>query len=299
MKRNCRETKSFKYRGAIGVHFFYVVVILSMAVILLATKEWTKLDGFTDYLTAAGTMTSLVLGVLAIIYSFISSRQQTDVIGSIEISSRTISQAVGQLNTLSNSAQSLQKRAEDRTESLVEIVSQLRDSVSAVQDITGKISEQSSDIAGRVQTVQSQLETLAKPANPTDPEAPAITAEYVERTLGISSVWGLCAVTLVVEAHRANKGFNLSEYVKHGGPSGGGYMNGFLIGWDCAGFFDLSVPEKTEAGSLDKKYVVSAMHPQLDAALEAEWAQRVADAKETTKLRWQKYRSAAILALCD
>jgi len=75
------------------IHFFYVVVILIALVILFATYNWTALPKFTDYLTAAGTMVSIVLGVLAIIYSFVSGDSISRSLGNVASAAEDLREA--------------------------------------------------------------------------------------------------------------------------------------------------------------------------------------------------------------
>jgi len=57
----------------IKIHFFYCILILVIAIIAIATDRWTAQKDFTAYLSNAATMTSLLLGLVAIFYSFISN----------------------------------------------------------------------------------------------------------------------------------------------------------------------------------------------------------------------------------
>ncbi|MDZ4057086.1 MAG: hypothetical protein U1D69_08985, partial [Polynucleobacter sp.] len=57
----------------ISLHFKYCVLILGMIIIAVATDRWTARQDFTTLLSNAATMTSLVLALVAIFYSFISN----------------------------------------------------------------------------------------------------------------------------------------------------------------------------------------------------------------------------------
>ena len=67
----------------IALHFKYCALILVMIIVAVATDRWTAQKDFTAYLSNAATMTSLVLGLVAIFYSFISNDSLSKSLGSI------------------------------------------------------------------------------------------------------------------------------------------------------------------------------------------------------------------------
>jgi hypothetical protein len=278
------------FGAPVEIHFFYVVLILGMALILVATREWTAIEKFTDYLTAAGTMSSLVLGVLAIIYSFVSSRQQSDVLGSIESASRNVSQVVGQMNALTISAESLQNRAETRTESMIELVSQLRVSLDSLQTTTQELTSKSEDIAGKVGSVQSQLESMGQSSKSPLEDGEIWNEKSLGNFLQNSSVWGLCAITLIVQANKsADHILHVAKYSENGGPKGVGYLQGYLVCLDAAGMFDIS----SHDGGTDLAYKLNEINPLLEKSLETAWSRRYANARPALKTRWDAYKLAA------
>ena len=54
----------------LSLHFKYCGFIAVMVVVAIATERWSTSKDFTTYLSNAATMTSLLLGVVAIFYSF-------------------------------------------------------------------------------------------------------------------------------------------------------------------------------------------------------------------------------------
>lgn len=76
------------------IHYRYWILILVLIIIAIASDRWTDKVGFTDYLSNAATMTSLVLGLVAIIYSFIANNAISSSLGSIN----SISQDIGKVN---------------------------------------------------------------------------------------------------------------------------------------------------------------------------------------------------------
>jgi hypothetical protein len=87
-------------RDTVRVHFFYVALILGLCNVLLVTFNWTTLQGFTKYLSVAATVTSLVLGVLAIIYGFVSSGTINQSLGSVESSASKLTTIAADLRSV-------------------------------------------------------------------------------------------------------------------------------------------------------------------------------------------------------
>ena len=65
------------------LHFAYLVIFLVFTMIMLATGQFTPKEKFTEYLSNAATLISVVLGLVAIIYSFISNDSLSKSLGSI------------------------------------------------------------------------------------------------------------------------------------------------------------------------------------------------------------------------
>jgi GTP1/Obg family GTP-binding protein len=75
------------------LHFIYCAIILGLVIVAIATDRWTAQQNFTEYLSNAATMTSLVLGLVAIFYSFISNDGMSRSLGNIN----NVSSQVGQV----------------------------------------------------------------------------------------------------------------------------------------------------------------------------------------------------------
>lgn len=96
---------------AIKVHFFYIIIILGLFIVFLAANTWTDKSNFTEYLTNAGTMVSLVLALLAIFYAYISN----------DSLARSLGQITGVAGDVSASKQGIAASNENLKKSLDEI----------------------------------------------------------------------------------------------------------------------------------------------------------------------------------
>jgi len=119
----------------------------------MATRNWTRLQGFTEYLSVSATITSLVLGVLAIIYGFVSSNSTTNFLGSVEVSAREMKSVGSQLRDLLSKGHELQEKAGSRNEELHVLIESLR---STIENLTTS----TTSIAGAVEKLPVKIDTL-------------------------------------------------------------------------------------------------------------------------------------------
>ncbi|GAA0412702.1 hypothetical protein ACFOY5_04520 [Massilia aurea] len=198
-----------KEHNSLQIHFFYTVVILVGIILILATRNWTSLPGFTEYLSVAATITSLVLGVLAIIYSFVSSNSMNGSLGSIQASAQDISNIGTSLRTVVAGGQTLQDRAEKRNEELHLLIGELRATIETVSNKT-------SEIAGRLDTFPSQFGELRDEVRKRAPVERVLNgseelrtmwnAEKIKTFLAKSSLLALVAMKALSDA-KQNKSY--------------------------------------------------------------------------------------------
>ncbi len=75
------------------IHFAYCVAILLLAIVAIATDRWSTQAKFTEYLSNAATMTSLMLGLVAIFYSFIANDGLSKSLGNINHVSQAVDES--------------------------------------------------------------------------------------------------------------------------------------------------------------------------------------------------------------
>jgi len=137
-------------KSTVGVHFFYVALILVLVIILLATRSWTDIPGFVRYLSVAATITSLVLALLAIIYAFISNSSVYQAIGHIEKASTDLNVEIG---FLKSTTQSLQ----DNTAMIVDSVSKVP---GRLDDISSKLNNLTTDTETKMPQTSSVVKDV-------------------------------------------------------------------------------------------------------------------------------------------
>lgn len=98
-----------------SLHYRYVIFMLLAATVFLMTDRWTGKGDFTQYLSNAATMTSLLLGVIAIFYSFISNSTMSSSLGSISEVSKDVREVGDQIAEYHENSASLMTAGQKST----------------------------------------------------------------------------------------------------------------------------------------------------------------------------------------
>lgn len=252
----------------------------------MATRDWTKLEGFTDYLSVSATITSLVLGILAIIYGFVSSNSTNSFLGSVEASAREMQNVGSNLKELLSKGQELQEKAGSRNEELHTLIENLR---STIDNLTTN----TTNIAGAVEMLPVQIdslrnEILEKNTYQTtaviEPEAYTnLQAEQIKRFLAVSSVIGLVALKALVEAKKNTKPADLERIFKEEYTDSTEYAQGYVLASSCAGLVELEF----ESGT--KKAIKISFSNDTENLIQSEWTKRQSEGSESTKSSLQRY----------
>lgn len=83
--------------GTARIHFTYVIAILLAIIIALITVQWGGIRDLVNYIGFALTITSLVLAVLAIIYSYFSNATFGQNISTLNAASQEMSRSASEL----------------------------------------------------------------------------------------------------------------------------------------------------------------------------------------------------------
>lgn len=226
---------------ALKLHFFYIVLILSIFIIQLITNDWTKVDGFTEYLNVASGVTSLVLGILAIIYSFVSTGSFNQTLGSIETSASRMGRVADELGGVLKSGESLQNRAEERTSELHGLIKDLRIGLDALAATTNDIAGSVEAMPDRINSLQKSATSYTAPDNPANGTTPLILDDaQLKAYFGRSSSFGVLGLYAAMRAAEKGKYVN---FLKLLGPKNYEYVWGYLIASTAAGVIELEHSE--------------------------------------------------------
>ncbi len=258
-------------REQLSLHFKYCGFIAVMIVVAIATEKWSASNDFTTYLSNAATMTSLLLGVVAIFYSFVSNDGMSRSLGSITTVSsevRGVREEIAQFATLTQAAT---RESQNNTVSVRNASSDLSQSIGLLSVTLQQLSEQNdalkelvSALPVRMDQLEAKFGDVAKavgekpqPAQPPQPvEAPAPV--NIERFLGRSSLSQNLLSHACVLAVSSKKPLSIPLFckaVEYNGPSG--YI-GFLT---CMHAAQLCFRKVVEGQA--QTYSVSSVSPTL------------------------------------
>jgi len=209
------------------IHIFYIVIIVGAIIIALATVDFATIPGFKDYVTFALTVTSIVLAILAVIYTFYANARLFLNIGSMEKSS-------AELSTTSSKLSDSTKELSEKVGILPEIGAKVDETHSMLADMADK-DRGSGDI-------DTEIEITDFPE------------EIIDQFLDTSSYSGLMGLYAFSLSHKYQKEFGLKEAFEKSKHFNEDYTQGYILASSCFGLFDYSVKNgKYSVGEINEK----------------------------------------------
>ena len=254
----------------LAIHFKYFAFIAFIVIIAIATDRWSERQNFTMYLSNAATMTSLLLGVVAIFYSFISNDSMSRSLGSITTVSSDVREAKQQIEYFLN----LTKTATDESSKNTALVSDasknlstsltdLDDTLRAISGQNEALKELVSSLPTQIEQLESKVEDVAKAigekpqqqveTKPDDVSKQAIEQFLARATLNENLLTYSCVLSASKNIHLSLIAF--SSAVNFNAPNA---FKGFL---NCMNAMQLC-SRRTVRGQ-EKTFKISNVHPGL------------------------------------
>jgi hypothetical protein len=251
-------------RRLLRLHFLYVSGILGGISIVLATYEWTSLSGFTEYLSVAANMTSLVLAVLAIILSFLSSDSLSGTLSSLLRTSNEVEKGAIAVNSAIAEAT---QRATERDQRMLDLVERVGVQMGALGDslelATTKIDASVTGQSAKIESLHAAFEK-SKAAVTTEQATPvsqqqATSGNAMERFIRGSSISGLTVLAVCKWALETAKPVD-TTWLSEQTTMNAGYYDGYLVAGVALGLLEVA---KHSAG-----YTVKGHDPALNGVEE-------------------------------
>jgi hypothetical protein len=257
----------------IKLHFKYVALILVMSIILIATDRWTVQKDFTAYLSNAATMTSLLLGLVAIFYSFVSNDSLSRSLGSITTVSAEVKETKDQITRYvevtketadagANSAQTLQKAAGDVAIGLINLEGTLK----AISEQNQTLQSLVSNLPVRMEKLEISFVEVAKVLGekPTLPATPVrqndISIQVIDEFLARPSLsYNLFTYACVLAASH-KKQLSIKEICKVIDIHLPSSFNGFMVAMQAIQLLNRKAVDNPDN---DRIYLISNVHPYL------------------------------------
>ena len=93
-------------------NFAYITLILLVALLVVIAHKWTPQPRFTEYLSNAATLASLLLALVAIVYSFVSSESISKSLGQISLISRDVQASKDEVREFVGTAKGLNSKVD-------------------------------------------------------------------------------------------------------------------------------------------------------------------------------------------
>ena len=242
-----------------------------MLIIAIATDRWSAKPDFTTYLSNSATMTSLLLGVVAIFYSFISNDSMSRSLGSITTVSSDVQAARHEIGQFVATSKTANETSERNTVLVQNSSTHLTESLSKLETTLTEISTQNQTLnllLGGLPTKLDQLEsrvvdvakvlgekpTQLQPVASPDDIPPRVIARFLARSALSQNLLAHACVL----ASAKNKQLVISLFCKAVGFETPSTYSGFL---SCMQAMQLCSRRAIEGQ--DRTFSITAVHPEL------------------------------------
>lgn len=258
-------------RENLALHFKYFAFIAVSVVIIVATERWSSSKEFTTYLSNAATMTSLFLGVVAILYSFIANDGMARSLGSISTVADEVRDVRHEIAAFVDLTKESTQTAATSNAQVREASTSISTSFESLNATLQELSVQNETLRGLLGSLPTrfdQLETRVgdvakaigeKPQQAQSPiSASEISSHAVNRFLERASLYQNLLSYACVLAAESKKPISIPDFciaVDSNAPNG---FQGFL---NCMNAIQLCWRKAVEGQ--DRTFVISSVHPDL------------------------------------
>lgn len=282
----------------IKVHFFYVVTILSCLIIYLMVVNWTPQPDFTEYLGNVATMVSLVLALVAIVYSFVANDGLTKSLGNLTAISDSLGDSKAQLKGFVEKAEVLSQEnaltAKDVRSASANVQTEVLDLKKVLEKIekgTSALNEIVASIPQRMDGIDSKLEEQAKKSSTEQKKRPStgnFSTQQVFDFLENTSITSNVFVYAFYLAFKSSKKIEMKDVAKLIG-SNSSYFLGLMSA--LSGFGVITVTRHMpflytvddmddELSELIEQYVKDVIDDRLSESAAVTWRDRVSELKK-------------------
>lgn len=279
-------------KSTLGIHFFYVTLILIISIILLATTKWTELPKFTDYLSTAATITSLVLGLLAIIYAYISNDSLSQTTGIVSSAANEAQDATLKISSLVSTVEGLTTGTSKTNDKLAEILGELNNQLIHLDNTTNTldkhthlISEALPEIPKGLQKIEKRFEEFSQSvASSGSKKQEDLNDELLDKLAEVcianASPAGALLMHSIYLAKTNDKNFDIKSFTDFSSPD---YLWGFFMALNSVNLLDYS-----RVGKSGFLVTIEACSEKFSEARRKFILQIEKQKNEATKTKWTK-----------
>jgi hypothetical protein len=237
--------------------------------VLVMTDRWTQNRDFTQYLSNAATMTSLLLGVVAIFYSFISNNSMSNSLGSISEISKDVKKVGSQIAEYQEISGGLIDEGKRSTQAFEHASKDIKDNLHNFHSLLKAMDEKTLAMRDFMEGIPSQIvqleEKFNKFADNSQKQKEVTTTIRKVKTWSLErfisrsdALENLITYACILHANTSNA-IDVDEVCKAMGIGSALELNSFIRCLDSADLLTLkSMPEQSRA------YLVS-IDPPIDS----------------------------------
>lgn len=136
--------------------------MLAIALIIMIAVKWSNEPNFTEYIGNVATFSSLILGVIAIFYSFTSNNSLSSSLGNIANASESLRNSEIEIKTVLDQSKLLTSNHGENIQKMHEISESVQVNVSMLTEALKDISEKTTELQSTVLTVPTRLDAISE-----------------------------------------------------------------------------------------------------------------------------------------
>lgn len=253
----------------IKLHFKYCALIAVIILIGITTDRWSSNKDFTTYLSNAATMTSLFLGIVAILYSFISNDSMSKSLGSITSITDEVRNVRNEVEEFVGVAKQTNDEGSKNNKNLSNTSHEISSSISTLKSTLESITNQNQELQHLIQAIPTRIEQIESKVDDVaraigeKPQQPAaspteVPSAVVDRALARASLNQNLLMHACVLAASSKKNLSIEDVCKAISWRGPNNLQGFLGGLHAMQLCNRKIIEGRE-----KCYTIDLVHPQL------------------------------------
>lgn len=267
----------------LALHFKYCALIAVMILVFLATERWSGNKDFTTYLSNAATMTSLLLGVVAIFYSFISNDGMSRSLGSISTVTDEVRDVRADIQKFAEQTKVSTETAAANNTLVKGASTELSTTMTSLAETLGALSSQNDTLKDLVASLPTRIDQLenkfgdvAKAIGEKPQQIQAqtaseeISAKVVQNFLARATFQQNLLIYACVLSAQKHEPLDIPKFCEAIEWSAPNHCQGFLGCMKAAQLCSRTVVE-----GQDRVYRISSMHPEIEKNAQSAFVQYV------------------------
>ncbi len=198
------------------IHIGYIFAILLAVIVYLSVKDFSSNPELVDYISFASTVASLILALLAIIYSFVSNNALSKNIGIINEAT----------TNLKENSDSLDRVSKVIIHEIPNAIKEMDQKLDSTQNLVNNLG------------LNDENDKISPHKNSTS------KLTMVQKFIDVSSLTGLFLIYAVFLANYKSLPLNIEEIAVEIGQSNDEYVWGYFVASSSAGLFDFNAKDK-------------------------------------------------------